>query len=248
MLAVRIIPVLLHRGTALVKGKQFKSWRSVGHVEQAVRTYQARGVDELCIADISATPEGKYTDVDLINRITSGCFMPVTVGGGVRTLNNAGRLMAMGADKVLINSAAHDISGFKFIENCAYRYGRQAIMVGIDVISGCVHTHCGTHNGFEGALAAVKRVFNAGAGEILLTSIERDGMMEGYDLDLIKAVSDAVDIPVIANGGCGTPEHMLQAIQAGASAVAASSMFLFTDVTPKSAAQYLAKNGIEVRL
>lgn len=237
-LATRIIPTLLCRGRQLVKGKQFNAWRSVGVVAQAVRIYQERGVDELVLLDISATPEGRGPDLKLIDELTAGCFMPMTIGGGVRTMDDIKGLLRAGADKIVIRSA-----GIEFARAAAKITGRQAIVAALDV-------H-GLHgepwaNGFDWR-AAAQRWAMAGAGEILLTSIDREGMMQGYDLELIGAVSRAVDVPVIAHGGAGTYQHMLEAVRAGASAVAAGAMFQFTDATPAGAASYLAAHGVETR-
>jgi cyclase len=233
VLAKRIIPTLLKRGDALVKGERFNGWRTVGHVEQAARIHQARVVDELCILDIAATPEGRGPDLKAIERLTADCFMPLTVGGGVRTIEDVDGLLRAGADKVSIHTRA--CSGV--VEEAASRFGSQAVVVAIDLMGEC------------DAGAAVAREMEArGAGEILLTSMAREGTMEGYDLDLIRAVSSAVDIPVVAHGGCSGPADMLAAIRAGASAVAAGALFQFTDHTPRSCAQFLQANGVEVRL
>lgn len=233
MLAKRVIPVFLQRGNSLVKGKQFNSWRTVGHVRQAVKIYQSRGVDELIYLDIAATPEGRGPDFDMVRNLADECFMPITIGGGVRSVEDVRRLLEAGADKVSICN--HAVEHPEFISESAKIFGSQAIVIAIDAIE------------IRSATQWAKEVSNRGAGEILLTSVERDGMMEGYDLDLIKSVSQAVNIPVVAAGGCGTPEHMNQAIKAGASAVASGAMFAFTDVTPRIAAKYLAEQGIEIR-
>lgn len=261
MLATRIIPTLLHRGTTLVKGKQFNSWRSVGNVQQAARVHAMRGVDELCILDIGATPEGRGPDFSLVEKLTEGNFTPITIGGGVRTVEDVKLLLRAGADKVVIGTAVCE--RIEFVRDLAEIVGAQAIAVAIDyriTIDGrpCLMGDGGTVPGVaqttDGLLQPIHPVMWAkdleilGAGEIILTSIDREGMMEGYDLEMIAAVSKSVSIPVIAHGGCGTYQHMLEAIQAGASAVAAGSMFQFTDQTPKGAAQYLAAKGIEVRL
>lgn len=235
MLAVRIIPTLLHRGETLVKGKQFQSWRSVGHVQQAARIHAMRGVDELIILDIGATPEGRHPDFALVEKLTDGNFCPVTVGGGVKTVEDVKLLLRAGADKVAIGKCA--VNNYFFLRAVASAVGSQAVVASLDV-----------RNGSWWIAESAALLESRGAGEILLTSIDREGMMEGYDLDLIKAVSEAVSIPVIAHGGCGTYQHMLEAIQAGASAVAAGAMFQFTDNTPRGAAEYLAAKGIEVRL
>jgi len=249
-LAVRIIPVLLQRGASLVKGVKFDSWRSVGHVLQAAMVHQQRGVDELIVLDIAATPEGRGPNCSDIWELTEKCLMPLTVGGGVRSVEDVGNLFNAGADKVSICTAA--VADRAFIKEASSEFGRQAIVIAIDVKAGRLAVRCGREvlNSLPSPKGIALQAIGAeecGAGEILLTSIDRDGTLEGYDLDLIRAVSGAVDIPVIANGGCGTYEHMYEAIQAGASAVAAGAMFQFTDQTPKGAAEYLAEKGIETR-
>lgn len=236
-LAVRIIPTLLCRGNKLVKGRKFSADRIVGHVQQAARVHQARGVDELCILDVGATPEGRRPDFAAIEALTAGCFMPLTVGGGVRSLDDVDGLLRAGADRVVIKTAYQ--ANFDFLDACAYRFGSQAIVVALDVRD-------------EGRTPLVvdmaKDMERRGAGEILLTAMDREGTMEGYDLELIRAVSEAVDIPVIAHGGCSGPADMLAAIKAGASAVAAGALFQFTDHTPRSCARHLHEQGLEVRL
>lgn len=232
MLAKRVIPTLLVRGNALVKGRQFQSWRNVGVAEQAARIHAMRGVDEMVILDIGATPEGRGPNLDLVRKLTEGNFAPIAVGGGVKTLKDVRDLLNAGADKVSICTAL----SAKFIGEASSRFGKQAIVAAIDVLDS------------EGIVEYAMEVERWGAGEILLTSIGLEGMMIGYDLELIKAVSEAVEIPVIAHGGCGTPQHAFDAIQAGASAVGIGAMFQFSDETPRSVAQYLHKNGVEVRL
>ena len=247
MLAKRIIPSLLKRGRNLVKGQQFKSWRVVGHALQSVRTHNARGVDELIFLDIGATPEGRGPDFDLVRELTEDCFMPVTVGGGVKSVSDVKRLLEAGADKVAIGTGACRVPDL--VRDCADIFGSQAIVVSIDVGYGnSVMINCGTEPYAHDPVEYADWAQRAGAGEILLTSIDDEGTMRGYDLDLIRRVTESVSIPVIAHGGCGNPQHMLEAIQAGASAVAAGAMFQFTDVTPKECAMYLHENGVEVRL
>lgn len=245
MLAHRIIPVMLQRGSTLVKGKRFNSWRTVGHAEQAVAIHQARGVDELIYLDIAATPEGRGPDIEMVRRLTAGCFMPITVGGGVRTIEHVRELLNAGADKVAIRTGA--IANATLVHDAASHFGCQAIVVAIDVVGGLAG-HVLTLGAGPGPKRWAQDLVDVGAGEILLTSVDREGTLEGYDLELISAVSSSVDVPVIAHGGCGTYEHMAQAIKAGASAVAAGAMFQFTAQTPKGAARYLSDHGIEVRL
>lgn len=243
MLAKRIIPTLLARGDKLVKGERFDSWRTVGVVEQAFRIHQARAVDEICLLDVAATPEGRGPDFDSIERLTASCFSPVTVGGGVRSVEDVRRLLTIGADKVSICTG-----GPRLVNEIANRFGSQAVVAVTDVKDGYAMVRCGTTVTRQPAVGWAVCCETHGAGEILLTSVDRDGTMQGYDLDLIRAVSEAVSIPVIASGGCGTPQHALEAIQAGASAVAIGAMFLFSDETPKSVAAYLNQHGVEVRL
>lgn len=244
-LAVRIIPTLLYRGTTLVKGRQFRSWRSVGHVQQAARIHAMRGVDELCCLDIGATPDGRGPDFSLVEKLTEGNFTPITVGGGVRTVEDVKLLLRAGADKVSICSHAFHSN---IVREASSAFGRQAIVGVIDYSRGRVWSSCGHQEWPMNPVSFARMIEDDGAGELILTSIAREGTMEGYDLDMIKAVSEAVSIPVIAHGGCGTYAHMLEAIKAGASAVAAGAMFQFSDNTPRGAAEYLAAKGIEVRL
>lgn len=247
-LAVRVIPTLLIRGDQLVKGRQFNAWRSVGVPLQAVKTHQARGVDELIILDIGATPEGRGPNLALVEKLTAECFSPVTIGGGVRSVQDVRDLLNAGADKVAICTAA--VEERNLVRDCAEKFGSQAIVVAINHLNdyACVRgTKCATPALWHPVKFA--RVFaNAGAGELLLTSITAEGTMSGYQLCYLKDVCEAVTIPVVAHGGCGNPQHMLEAVQAGASAAAAGAMFQFTDTTPKDCAKYLHQHNIEVRL
>lgn len=247
-LAIRIIPTLLFDGQNLVKGQRFMPWRVVGHVEQAARICGMRGVDEIVLLDVKATTQGREPDYALVRRISESIFTPLTVGGGVRKLEHVKRLLHAGADKVAIGTAAVIYGGGNLLEQCRATVGSQAIVVAIDVRGASCWGRNGSQRIPEHIEETVGYVHDAGAGEILLTSIEREGTMVGYDLDLIRRVSKVVDIPVIAHGGCSGYENMLHAIQAGASAVAAGALFQFTDATPRAAAEYLAKHGIETRI
>ena len=231
-LAVRIIPTILCRGRTMVKGQQFNAWRSVGLAAQAVRIHQQRGVDEVCLLDIGATPEGRGPDLDLVRELSEDCFSPLAVGGGVRTVEDVRALFRAGADKIVIRTGSPGL-----VKEAAGVVGRQAVVAALDYGPGQTP-----------AVIRAREWEIAGAGEILLTSMEREGMMVGYDLETIAAVARAVDIPVIAHGGCGTYQHMVEAVEAGASAVAAGAMFQFTDQTPRGAAEYLAQHGIEARV
>lgn len=271
MLAKRIIPTMLVRGRQLVKGQRFDAWRSIGHAAQAARVHAMRGVDELCILDIMATKEGRGPDLDLVSELAESVFIPITVGGGVRTVDDIARLLQAGADKVCIGTWAIEEDGL--MDAASDRFGAQALVLSIDykrlAYSCCddghdtVMTRCGKqpwmsrvsgcHDQgdltFEPTLPLkFAEAADGVAGEILLQSIDRDGTLTGYDLDLIRSVSDAVGIPVIASGGCGSPEHMHEALQAGADAVAAGAMFAFTDETPRSCAHYLQARGWPIRL
>lgn len=240
-LAVRIIPTLLKRGDALVKGERFNGWRSVGHVQQAAQIHQARGVDELIVLDIGATPEGRGPDFAAVRRLTERCFMPLTVGGGVSEFEHMRLLMDAGADKVAWRTGLVRCPGA--LARSAATFGSQACVAAIDVQDGMVFGAAAPPADF-----AYYATMQLGAGEILLTSMDREGTMAGYDLDLLREVCSAVDVPVIAHGGCSGYEDMLAAIRAGASAVAAGALFQFTDCTPRGAAEYLHAQGIEVRL
>lgn len=230
----------------MVKGKRFDSWRSVGVAAQAVRVHQARGVDEVCLLDIGATPEGRGPDLGLIEELSEVLFAPLAVGGGVRTVEHVRALLKAGADKVVIGTAA--VEDPHFLRNVADVVGSQAIVAALDVRGDYEYGRCGTWPGVGGVISVATMYRQMGAGEILLTSIDREGTMDGYDLDLIERVATAVDIPVIAHGGCSGYEDMANAIRAGASAVAAGALFQFTDATPRAAAAYLHKHGIEARV
>lgn len=251
MLKVRIMPTLLYRDYELVKGIGFDSWRGVGSAMQAVRVYNMRAVDELVFLDITATREQRQPDFELIDELADECFMPLTVGGGVKTIDDVHGLLAVGADKVAINTQA--VCDPPFIQAVAQRFGAQCVVVSIDVRRHAdgrweIHTHSGAKpTGIDPVSFAVEAA-RYGAGEILLTSIERDGTMAGYDLELIRQVSEAVSIPVIASGGAGSYEDLHQALTTGkAAAVAAASIFHFTEQTPLAAKDYLKGKGIAIR-
>jgi len=231
VLAKRVIPTILSRNGQLVKGVGFSADRVVGNALQSARIHAMRGVDEIVLLDVTATHEKKDPDYDMVRRLSDGCFAPLTVGGGVETEEHVRELLKAGADKILMG-----YSKISKVPALALKYGRQCITVSLDV----------TRNNMVAEYA--KDIEKHGAGEILLQSIPRDGTMAGYDLPLIRAVSEAVNIPVVASGGCGTPEHALEAINAGADGVAVGAMFLFTSETPRSLAEYLHKNNIEVRI
>lgn len=250
MLKVRVMPTLLHKDVGLVKGVGFDSWRRVGTAMQSVKVYNMRQVDELVFLDIAATPAGRGPDFAAVDELADECFMPMTVGGGIRSLEDVRGLLRVGADKIALNTAAVENPGL--ISEIAGRYGAQCVVVSIDARrqadgSHRVHTHCGGRPVALDPVIWAQEAEKRGAGEILLTSIERDGTLQGYDLNLVRKICAAVSIPVIASGGAGSYEHMAEALRAGASAVAAASMFHFTEQTPLEAKLYLATKGFPVR-
>jgi cyclase len=250
MLKTRIIPTLLWKNIGLVKGIGFDSWRRVGTVLPAIKVYTLREVDELILLDITATDEMREPDYETIADWAQECFVPVTIGGGIRNLEQIRRLLRCGADKVSINSAAYEQPNL--ISEAAKRFGSQCVVVSIDARKTANGDYeCYSHSG---RLPTGKRpggwarfCEGLGAGEILITSIELDGTMQGYDLKLIEEVTRQVSIPVIASGGAGSPQHMLEAIQHGANAVAAASIFHFTEQTPAQVRDFLFSQGIPVR-
>jgi cyclase len=251
VLKVRIVPTLLYRGDLLVKGVEFDSWRRIGAPMQSIKVYNLREVDELIFVDITATQEGRAPDFATIDDLADECFMPFTVGGGIRSVDDVRRLLQVGADKVSLNTAA--VGDPDLVAAISSRFGSQCVVVSIDVKKTAagyeVYTHAGTRASGLAPVEVACRAEAAGAGEILLTSIDRDGTMTGYDIELVRSVTDAVSIPVIASGGAGNYDHMVSAVLDGkASAVAAAAMFHFTQQTPLEAKRHLAAAGIPVRL
>jgi cyclase len=254
MLARRIIPCLDVKDGRVVKGINFLSLRDAGDPVEQAAAYDAQGADEICYLDISASPEGRSTLVDVVARTADQVFAPLTVGGGVRTVDDAERLLDAGADKISINTAA--IRSPELITRCAERFGRQAIVVAIDAkrtanVPGArweVFSHGGrTPEGLD-ALAWCRRVDELGAGEILLTSMDRDGTGAGYDTELLAEVAGSVSIPLIASGGVGTLAHLGEGLEAGADAVLAATIFHFGQHTIGEAKAFLAARGLAIRL
>lgn len=252
MLKTRIIPTLLYRDFGLVKGKRFDSRRAVGSPMQAVKVYNLRGVDELVFLDVTATLQDRSPDFALVDDLADDCFMPLAVGGGVRSLEDVRSLLQVGADKVLMNTAA--VEQPDLVRQAAEHFGSQCVVVSIDVSRdetgrATAWTHSGTVSTGRDPVNLAIECERLGAGEILLTSIDRDGTMEGYDLDLTRNVSRAVSIPVIASGGAGSYEDMARAVLEGeATAVAAASIFHFTEQTPMEAKRHLQDRGVPVRM
>lgn len=251
MLKKRVLPTLLFKDIGLVKGISFDSWRRVGSAMQAVRVYNLREVDELVFFDITATLDKRRPDFQQIEELAAECFMPMTVGGGVRTLEDIRDLLGVGADKVAINTAAVEIP--ELISEGSEIFGNQCIVVGIDVRhednNWQVYTRCGTQPTGLDPVGHARSVEGLGAGEIILTSIDRDGTMMGYDLDIIRHVANAVEIPVVAAGGAGNYQHMADVLlETRASAVSASAIYHFTQQTPREAKLFLREKGVPVRL
>jgi cyclase len=251
VLKTRVIPTLLYREFGLVKGVSFDAWRGIGSAMQAVKVYNLREVDELIFVDITATRDNAPPDYDTIDELADECFMPLTVGGGVRSIEHARKLLEVGADKIAIGSAAAESP--QLIDEIAGKFGSQCAVVSIDFrVEGSraeAFIHCGRTATGKHPVALARDIEARGAGEILLQSIDRDGTMKGYDLEITSAVCEAVSIPVIASGGAGNYEDMARAvIEGGASAVAAASMFHFTQQTPLEAKMHLRDRGIPVRI
>ena len=252
MLTRRIIPCLDVAGGRVVKGINFVELRDAGDPVEQAAAYDAQGADEVCFLDISASPEGKSTMVDIVARTADCVFVPLTVGGGVRTVDDAARLLEAGADKVSINTAA--IRNPDLVTECARRFGSQAIVVAVDAKrrddgSYEIYSHGGRTPEGHDAVVWCKRMESAGAGELLLTSMDRDGTGQGYELTLTRTVADAVGIPVIASGGVGTLEHMAEGLTTGgADAVLAATIFHYGEHTIGDAKEFLRRRGIPVRL
>ncbi|MFN3512470.1 MAG: imidazole glycerol phosphate synthase subunit HisF [Phenylobacterium sp.] len=251
MLKVRVIPCLDVKDGRVVKGVQFVSLRDAGDPVEQARAYDAAGADELMFLDITASHERRGAILDVIARTADVCFMPLSVGGGIRQVEDARRLLLAGADKISVNTAA--VENRDLISACADAFGSQAVVVAIDAKrtddGWRVFTYGGrTDTGLEVAEYAVDAVAR-GAGEILLTSMDRDGAKTGYDLDLLKAVTSAVNVPVIASGGAGNAQHMVDAVlKGGADAVLAASIFHFGEVSVSEVKRSMAAAGIPVRL
>jgi cyclase len=256
MFKVRVIPCLDVKDGRVVKGVNFVNLRDAGDPVEAAIAYDAGGADELCFLDITASHENRDTIYDVVTRTAEACFMPLTVGGGVRSVDDIRKLLACGADKVSINTAA--VSRRSFVKEAAEKFGDQCIVVAIDAkkVSKAgeqdrweIFTHGGRHPTGLDAVAYAKDVAALGAGEILLTSMDRDGTKKGYDIALTRAIADAITVPVIASGGVGTLAHMVEGIRDGhATAVLAASIFHFGEHSVREAKSYMAKSGLPMRL
>ena len=256
MFKVRVIPCLDVKDGRVVKGVNFVNLRDAGDPAEAAVAYDSAGADELCFLDITASHEKRETIYDVVTRTAEACFMPLTVGGGVRTVDDIRKLLTCGADKVSINTAAVNRRGF--VKEAAEKFGDQCIVVAIDAkkVSGPgekdrweIFTHGGRNPTGLDAIDYAREVVALGAGEILLTSMDRDGTRLGYDLPLTRAIADAVTVPVIASGGVGSLEHMVEGIRDGhATAVLAASIFHFGEHSVREAKAFMAKAGLPMRL
>jgi len=255
MLKVRVIPCLDVKDGRVVKGVRFVDLRDAGDPVEAAKAYDAAGADELCFLDITASHEERAILLDVVRRTAENCFMPVTVGGGVRTVEDVRALMLAGADKVSINSAA--VADRSIVGRAADKFGAQAIVVAVDAkrVSAPgeagrweIFTHGGRRPTGIDVVAYAREVAELGAGEILLTSMDRDGTEAGYDLALTRAVSDAVSVPVVASGGVGALDHFVDGVASGgAGAVLAASVFHFGTFTIAQVKDHMAQAGVAVR-
>ncbi len=251
MLKTRVIPVLLTKQMGLVKGRNFDSWRRVGPLMPAVRVYDLRDVDELVLLDVEATSLGRTIKESLVSQVASASSVPLSVGGGISSVQDAERLFEVGADRVVVSSAAFRTPAL--VEGLASRFGSQSVVVSIDARRDPSGWTCWSGSGSRNEAVApevwAKRVEGLGAGEIILTSIEHEGLMRGYALDLLREVSRVVSIPLIASGGAGSWEDMRDAVSiGGASALAAGSIFHFTQLTPLELKSSLSRAGIPTRV
>ena len=256
MLKVRIIPCLDVKDGRVVKGVQFVDLRDAGDPVEAARAYDAAGADELCFLDITASHEDRGILLDIVSRTAAECFMPLTVGGGIRTVEDIRGLLLAGADKVSINTAAVARRGF--VREAAEKFGDQCIVVAIDArrVSGPgerdrweIFTHGGRRETGLDAIDFAREVVGLGAGELLVTSMDRDGTRSGYDLSLVRSISDTVPVPVVASGGVGRLDDLVAGVREGhASAVLAASIFHFGEHSVGDAKRHMARAGIPVRM
>ncbi len=252
MLKIRLIPCLDVKDGRVVKGVNFVDLRDAGDPVEQAKIYDEAGADELCFLDITASHENRDTIFDVVSRTAEQCFMPLTVGGGVRTLEDVRKLLLAGADKVSINTAA--VRDRDFVRQAAEKFGSQCIVVAIDGKAVApdrweIFTHGGRNATGIDAVAYAQEVVSLGAGEILLTSMDRDGTKKGFDIPLTRAIADGITVPVIASGGVGTLDHLVEGVRAAhASAVLAASIFHFGEYSIAQAKQHMHKAGIPVRL
>jgi len=250
MLKNRIIPCLDVKNGRVVKGINFVDLKDAGDPVEQARIYSDGGADEICFLDITASNENRETIYKVVEETSKKCFVPLTVGGGVRNVNDISKLLNCGADKVSINTAA--VENSKLVEESSLKFGSQCIVVAIDAKKNEkgweIFTHGGRNSTGINALKFATKMEKCGAGELLVTSMDRDGTQSGYDIDLMKQISSMVNIPVIASGGAGTLDHLVDGIKSGASAVLAASIFHYGTYSLTEAKQYLASKNIPVRI
>ena len=250
MLKNRIIPCLDVKNGRVVKGINFVDLKDAGDPVEQAKIYSDGGADEICFLDITASNENRETIYKVVEETSKKCFVPLTVGGGVRNVNDISKLLNCGADKVSINTAA--VENSKLVEESSLKFGSQCIVVAIDAKKNEkgweIFTHGGRNSTGINALKFATKMEKCGAGELLVTSMDRDGTQSGYDIDLMKQISSMVNIPVIASGGAGTLDHLVDGIKSGASAVLAASIFHYGTYSLTEAKQYLASKNIPVRI
>ena len=249
MLKKRIITTMLWNGTTLVKGTKFDNSRRAGSAIATIKIYNSRDVDEIIFFEINKNKDYSNFDLDFIKQLTDECNVPITIGGGIKKISDISGLLSVGADKIAINSEL-------YYNNCllyeaANKFGSQTIVAGIDyrLVDGKYYCFSNSGKNLEkiDPISWAIECFKNGAGEIILTSIDRDGLMEGYDYNLLSEISSKVNIPIVASGGAGSYYHMLEAFNKGASAVSAASIYHFTEQTPSEAKKFLFKKGIPIR-
>tara|TARA_B100001248_G_C27309924_1_gene421397 strand:+ start:111 stop:878 length:768 start_codon:yes stop_codon:yes gene_type:complete len=249
MLKVRIIPTLLWKNHSLVKSKKFDEWRKVGHLVPSVKVYNSRNVDEIIFLNISDLGDNQIPDYSLVDEVASHCFVPLTIGGNIKNLYDVQKIIERGADKICINSILE--SNIKIINDISKNFGSQAVVVSVDFRKVeddyKIFFKGGKKKSNINIFDHVKKVEDLGAGELILNSIDNDGMMNGYELEILGQISKFCKLPIIISGGAGDYSHMKDAIEYGASAVSAASIFHFTEKTPEEAKNYLKKNNIPIR-
>jgi imidazole glycerol-phosphate synthase subunit HisF len=250
LLANRVIPSLLVRGQRLVKGVTYADWRDAGNPQTTVRAYNAQKADEIILMDIDASQEQRGPDLDIVRAVASECEMPLTVGGGIKTPDAAAACLSAGADKIAVTSAAFEVSGL--IEEMAHRFGAQAVVVGLDIIADgeneALYDHCTRSSRKADWVALARTMVARGAGEFRLMSVDREGTRCGLNVDLYRRLRAAVDVPIILEGGAGTLDHLLEAMNEGVDSVAIGTMLVFSDNNLVQVKRHLRNAGHDIRL
>ena len=249
---VRIVPTVLFNDFSIVKGEKFESWRTVGNIIQIIKIYSLREVDELIFFDIAASKKNQKIDFKLIKEFANHCFMPLTVGGGISSIEDIEKLLKVGADKVAINT--HAFLNSELIKNSVSKFGSQCIVIGVDYKKNAqgkneVYIRSGSKSTKVELFKYLKKVKSLNPGEIVLTSINHDGTMKGYDIETFIKAKEILNMPIVASGGCGNYQHMVDLLKkCSVSALSASSMYHFTEQTPLGAKKFLKEQGFRVRL